>query len=300
MKSSSLHGLNADRGLPPWGRRLWYALNWLNNSILPNRKSNKIEIRKFAPQLSAEAWAQVEPKSSPSRALSDLFWMQLPWQRIQAALGEIRILDTGCGSGRYGIQLQNYSGGRVTNYTGLDERPHAEWPQVMKEHPFIKLLQADSASFAKSIPESTNLFISQSAIEHFPEDLTYFRQLRDFIAQGAKPALQVHLFPAAACLRLYRFHGVRQYTPRTVSLIAGLFPESEPTLFELGGPACNALHWEFITKPVLVERKADGRDTEPDEYARQLRAAIEKGSASQGQPSFYALVTQTRSKTSLF
>lgn len=291
MKSSSVHRLNADTGLSK-GRRFWVALNWLNNSLFANWKEPRLSIKKFVPELSEAAWANIHPKSSPSRALSDLFWMQLPWQRIQAELGEIHILDTGCGSGRYGIELQKYSGGRVASYTGLDERARPDWPVVMKEYPFINLLPADSAQFASLIPPDTNLFISQSAIEHFPEDLTYFRQLRDFITAYPHPILQIHLFPSAACLRLYRFHGVRQYTARTVSMIAQIFSQSTCTLFELGGPNCNKLHWEYITQPILLGGD-DRRETESEAYAKELRAAMEQDAQQLGSPSFYALVIES-------
>ncbi len=299
MKSSSIHRLNADTGLSKWGRRLWYFLNWLNTSLFPNWKEPRLSVKKFVPELSEAAWAQIHPKSSPSRALSDLLWMQLPWPRIQAELGEIHILDTGCGSGRYGIELQKYSGDRIASYTGLDDHPHAEWPNVMKQHPFIRLLPADSAQFANLIPQDTNLFISQSAIEHFPDDLTYFRQLRDFIDAHSRPTLQIHLFPSAACLRLYRLHGVRQYTPRTVSMIARLFPDSSCTLFELGGSACNALHWNYITRPILANGEADRRETETEAYARELRAAIEQDAPNRADPSFYALVIQKHLRTEI-
>lgn len=291
MKSSSIHRLNADTGLGKWGRRFWYSLNWLNNSLLPNWKERQLSIKKFRPELSTSAWANIHPKSSPSRALSDLFWMQLPWPRIQAELGELRIVDTGCGSGRYGLELQKYSGGRIASYTGLDEHAHADWPEVMKQQPFIKLLPADSAHFASVIPDDTNVFISQSAIEHFPEDLTYFRQLRDFMGAHQRPTLQIHLFPSAAGLRLYRFHGVRQYTPRTVSAITRLFAGSRATLFELGGPACNRLHWEYITKPIL-KGDQDRRETENKTYLNALQIAVQEDKQEQGDPCFYALVVE--------
>ncbi len=299
MKSTSIHRLNADKGLSKWGRRLWYALNWLNNSVFPNWKDHRLEIRKFAPRDSADVWAQVALKSSPSRALSDLFWMQLPWERIQDSLGRIHILDTGCGSGRYGLRLQQFSGGRVATYTGLDERFDPDWPSLTKESNFIKLEQADSAHFAGQIPAGTNLFISQSAIEHFPEDLTYFRQLRDFVAATSRPTLQFHLFPSAACLRLYRYHGVRQYTPRTISLIARLFPKSKCTLFALGGAACNSLHWKYITKPAM-DGTQDQRETLVEKYRMDLMSAINVDIISSGSlrayfndSSFWALVIQT-------
>ncbi len=48
-------------------------------------------------------------------------------------------------------------------------------------------------------------------------------QLRDFAAAINRPSILVHLMPSAACLRLYRHHGLRQYTPRTISKITRLF-----------------------------------------------------------------------------
>lgn len=298
MKSSSFHSLNADKGLTKWPRRLWYFLNWLNNSLFPNRKSSQLSLKRFQPDLSDKSWQHIHPKSSPSRALSDLFWMQLPWSQIAAELGQIHILDTGCGSGRYGIELQKFSGGLISSYTGLDDAPRPNWPETMKEHPFIRLQAADSASFVSMIPAQANLFVSQSAIEHFPEDLTYFRQLRDFIAKKSEPVLQIHLFPSAACLRLYRFHGVRQYTSRTVSQISSLFPKSSSMLFELGGGQSNALHWDFITEPNL-HAGSDRRETETEKYGQAMQAAIQ-ADTQLGHPSFYALVIHSNKKTELF
>ncbi len=244
VKSSSIHSLNADKGLSIRGRRFWYSLNWLDNSLFPNWKERRLAIKKFTPHLSADDW-------------------------------------------------QRNSNGRIASYTGLDEQLHPDWPEVMKQNSFIKLQQADSAQFASLIPAKTNLFISQSAIEHFPEDLTYFRQLRDFISARPSPALQIHLFPSAACLQLYRYHGVRQYTPRTVSAITRLFPHSICTLFELGGPTCNALHWDFITKPILLESGMDRRDTETAAYTKELHSAIEADVGEMGEPSFYALMVHS-------
>jgi hypothetical protein len=233
--------------------------------------------------------SQIEEKSSPTRTLGDLFWMQLPWPSWVAELGGLRILDTGCGSGRYGLEIQKFSRGGVKSYKGIDESSRPNWQTTMQENKFVELVAADSADFASLISAETNFFMSQSAIEHFPEDLTYFRQVRDFLLSKSTPWLQVHLFPSAACLPLYRFHGVRQYTPRTVSLITALFPDAQAVLYELGGPNCNRVHREYISGPVFAGAE-DRRNTETAQYRAALKNAIELDRAVSSSPSFYALV----------
>lgn len=290
MKSSSLHSLNSDPGLSKWGKRAWYLLNYANNNFLPRWKSENLELRQFVPNLSDYFWDQIDPKSSPTRALSDLFWMQLPWEEIAAKLGKLSILDTGCGSGRYGLEIQKHSHGGVLSYTGIDESSRPNWEETMREHKFVRLVAAGSENFSSLIPAETNFFMSQSAIEHFPEDVTYFRQVRDFLKTKTSPWMQVHLFPSAACLPLYRYHGVRQYVPRTVSPLTSLFPTAQSTLFSLGGQNCNNVHSEFISKPIFIHGKEDRRNTETDVYRAALKSAIARDVTSTVSPSFYALV----------
>ncbi|MQC26078.1 MAG: class I SAM-dependent methyltransferase [Chloroflexi bacterium] len=301
--STSLHRLNGDNGLDKYRRPLWYAINRINNSWLPNQKNENLELRNFKPDMGEKNWARLDPKSSPSRAFSDLFWMQLPWEKIQSSLGEIHIMDAGCGSGRYGLKLKSYSCGRIRSYFGFDEYPHKDWKSLQQKESFIRLIQADSRSFIDNIPPKTNFFISQSAIEHFQEDLTFFKQIQDFISDHQVNTLQVHIFPSAACLKLYRLHGVRQYTPRTISKISTLFQKnSYSILFGLGGAASNALHWEYITKPLYLDQIGDWRESKSETYAAKLRQVLNED-ASQAEliePSFYALVVHSNYKERLF
>ena len=110
MRSSSLHRLNADVGLGKWKRRIWYALNWLNNAFLPNLASSKLEISRFAPRLSEAEWESLPAKQSPSRALSDLFWMKLPWGRMQAELGELHMLMQAAARGTMARAFSSFRG----------------------------------------------------------------------------------------------------------------------------------------------------------------------------------------------
>lgn len=303
MRSTSLHRLNADVGLPKWKRGLWLLVNWLNNAFFPRRKSSHLEARPFSIKLSEEQWSKISIKSSPSRAFSDLFWMHLPWDNIQSELGEIHMLDAGCGSGDYGVKLQEFSEGRIESYTGLDEYAHPDWPEKLRENKYIKLFQADSRKLADQIPMDTNIFISQSAIEHFEDDLSYFRHIRDFIDRKKRNVLQIHLFPSSVCLKLFRLHGVRQYTPRTVSIITNLFrSNSSAILYELGDKNSNALHWEYITVPIYIDKTGDWRESRTEAYQVALRRVIKQDmiSATISQPAFYALISHSNGKSKLF
>lgn len=225
---------------------------------------------------------------SPSRVLSNLFWHELPWDAIKQESGGLHILDTGCGSDSYGDYLNTCSNGNVTRYVGLDVYEHPSWSTSTS--PNREFHRFNGRSIAPHIPPETNFFMSQSAIEHFPNDRRYFEDVQKFVDSQTRPLLQVYLFPSAACADLYGRHGYRQYTPRTVSRITRLFPTSHCFLFGLGGPACNRVHDTFITKPLAMEG-IDRRKTQPQEYQQELLRAIEQDKdATPTNPSFWALV----------
>jgi hypothetical protein len=300
MKSTSLHSLNSDRRLDRPRQVLWFGLNWLNNHFFPHASASRLQRRDFIADTSDAYWQQVVPGTTPSRRLCDLFWMQLPWEAMQSELGDLHIFDTGCGTGDYGLKLQAWSSDRLASYTGVDLFPNPAWPSLAESHPNFKFFQAGSDDILARIPSNANLFISQSAIEHFESDLRYFENLRAFIRQASRPVIQVHLFPSAACLRLYLFHGVRQYTPHTVTRITDLFDAGTSAwLFRLGGRECNRLHWRSITVPRLRKR-AELRISHPDDYELRLREAISRDNQRPSSPSFYALVIHSNPRQPLF
>jgi hypothetical protein len=296
MRSSSIHQLNADHHFGKWFRRFWYFLNWLNNGIFPNFRSSSLLIKQFQPKFSKAEWESLPPKQSPSRAYSDLFWMKLPWKSIQSRLENIHVLDSGSGAGNYAPRLIEYSNSRIGTYKGVDVFDSSNWKKLESLHSNVEFAKLNSKKILSEIPAQTNLFISQSAIEHFEEDLTFFRGIRTFVQANQRPTIQIHLFPSSICLKLYRGHGVRQYTPRTVSKIHALFEEfSSSELYKLGGARSNQLHWDFITKPIFLDKSNDRRESESPRYMQKLKQVIDSESISgdMDQPSFYALVIQS-------
>ena len=110
--------------------------------------------------------------------------------------------------------------------------------------------------------------MTHSAQEHFDEDLGYFKKLKDFVKSSKNNIIQVHIFPSRVGLYLYHFHGVRQYTPRTISRITRMFNDfSYAILFKLGGNFCNYLHYKYLTLYNKNNNK-NLRDLRPEEYKK--------------------------------
>lgn len=299
--TTSIHQLNGDRHLSAAGKVGYFFFNWLNNLFPDRRLDPRMARRDFHYADLGRHWSQLQPGSSPSRALSDLFWLSLPWPRIQQELNAIQILDVGCGSGRYGAHLIQWSGNRITAYVGADLCAQPSWRTLTNEDSRLRFIETDASDIARAIPDGTNFVMSQSTIEHLDHDLQFFGHVADHVRRLDSPALQIHLCPSAACLRLYMLHGVRQYTPRTLSRITRLFEHAHVALYGLGGRSCNRLHYQFITSPLIIRRKEDLRQTRASEYAGRLLAAIQHDMAHpQRAPAFYALVIHTRPRSRLF
>ena len=306
MKSTSIHRLNIDIKRHKVRKILWRVFNFANTNFFPNY-ARDLNIQHFMPHLTETDWEKINEKSSPSRALSDLFWLKLDWESIQKTLGEIHIFDVGCGSGNYALKLQEFSKHRIASYCGVDCRPRENWATLQEMSRFITLRELNSNNIYPAIPATTNLFISQSAIEHFEEDLVYFQQVKKYITRTQKEVIQAHLLPSKIHLKLFPLHGVRQYFPRTIAKITRLFDgeNSYSILFNLGGRHCNALHYEFITQPLFLKskkEKVDRRETETERYRMLLREAIAQDIQAKktNDPHCYALIIHSNYTTRLF
>mgnify|MGYP003393643730 CR=1 FL=1 len=298
MKSSSIHNLNADRGLNPIQKVLYLFLNWVNNLFPHTNSDSRIEFKKFEPKNLEKEWENTYPDSSAPRKFSDIFWRALPWGEIKKELGEIHIFDTGCGHGNYGARIQDGSGGLISSYTGVDAKRRDNWGVLEEKYSNFHFIESSSNDISSLIPPGTNVFISQSAIEHFDQDLAFFEQLRTFIDKSDRPIIQIHLFPAKATLPLYLFHGLRQYTPRTISKITQLFDSANQFfLFGLGGDKSKKLHWKYFTWPVLITRKYEKPTFDVSVYEKELRQSVESDlNYPSPSPLFWALIIYSHPK----
>lgn len=274
----------------------------MNNQLPYTAVDPAITIEDFRCDISEAQWQNLNQTSSPSRKLSDLFWETLPWPIINKELGSIQFVDCGCGGGSYGPKLLDWCNTENARYLGIDATFSNHWQDLTNLDQRLQFLQVDANTVAKHLPEKANLFVSQSAIEHFDDDLIFFSTLKHFIVRNKRPTVQILLFPSSACLLLYLLHGVRQYTPRTVSNITGLFGAfSYAVLYRLGGKACNRLHYDFITWPLLIKKAGDLRQSQTNEYDQRLRKATQDDMLRpQSSPAFWALVVHSYPTTQVF
>ncbi|MFO1528707.1 MAG: class I SAM-dependent methyltransferase [Kiritimatiellia bacterium] len=290
--SSSYHSFNMDRPRPAGSIRLWMAVNHLLHRLDGARGPGRLETSRFRPEWDEAFWSAMQPGLSPSRAWCNWFWSGLPWKGIRRALGRLDVLDLGCGSGAYARQWDAWSGG-LDRYTGVDFTARDAWTGV-NAGPGRTFHASDIIRYVQANPVSATLLLSQSALEHFPEDTRLMNLLRDRVMTAGGPRLQVHLVPSAACLALPRtrrapVHAAqRRETAGRISRHRRALPAGRT-----GGAAGNRVHHEWITAPVLAGR-GDRRATEPEGYQAALKRAMREDlEGDGGDPCFWAVVIQT-------
>jgi SAM-dependent methyltransferase len=261
----------------------------------------ELELARFSVSQAMSHWSEIDAGASPARRLSDFFWLSLPWPRISAQLrGDVRLLEVGCGTGRYGLLLRKCLGESFTRYLGLDVESHPEWTRCESDTT-INFVRSDVGAVEEYL-EGNNLIITQSALEHFDEDLAFFRRVSEYVRKVSEPVIQVHLMPSAGCLTTFLWHGVRHYTPRTTSRITAEFAsDTRKRLYFLGSARCNQIHRRYITYPWLFGRD-DRRQGRIETYNRELHEAmrLDELMPRGNEACFHALVLQTRVERDIF
>lgn len=297
--SSSQHILNGDFGLNIINKVLWLLANFRENYFNFSKLDRSINRKKFIVDDTLlnnyQRIGSGDYMPSPARLLADLFWNSLDPTKIKNFLqDEIRSIEIGAGHGIYGeFIMKNF--GKNTSYVGIDPQKSENWITLPTNQNF-QFHQA-SSSEVNNFLDNKNFIFTQSAIEHFVEDLKFFKLLARYVNDQNFPIYQIHIMPSEACLFTYPWHGVRQYNKKNISLINRLFPNSDVTLFSLGGSQALKLHLRHITLPNLL-RKKDLRKTNSDLYNSYLNSAVKKDFNSNNLDpcSFYALVIQSNYK----
>ena len=287
--SSSIHVINADRELNTIKKIQYFILNFICNLKCRVRIAN-FSTTKFSPtedQIDLHLKSLSEPQS-PSRILSNIFWESIDWRFVTETLqGEIRAIEVGCGSGRYGRKISQLT--QIESYTGVDIANSPEW-NSNSESNFDYVL--GSYEDFDSLVANQNLVITQSALEHFENDFKFFRLIGDYARGVTFPVLSIHLLPSPAGLFKFLLHGIRQYNKRSISnLVTNAGPSSYAVLYSLGGLRSNVFHFVSITLRSLILRKwVVSQEIESYRLKVQRPLVIDSKRKSIRCPSFYALV----------
>ncbi len=294
---SSLFNINGDRDLSTNMMRVYYVCNKINVLLNLYIKNENLTIRRFECEDIQKKYERPS-KLSPARILSNMFWDSLDWSRVKTELGSLRMLDIGCGTGLYYESMGRLSD--IESYVGVDVKENQKWAELTRENKNVKFIKMEKTNLSDYIPANTNFIFSQSAMEHVENDMIYFRNIHDYIEHKKKDVIQVHLLPSPECLRLYRGHGFRQYNERMVNSIFSIFKKnSYGVLYKLGNDELNRLHYDYITKPVLLGRVGDLRESRNAEYSDKLFQLL-KSKGRKDQSSFYALIIHSNFSNKLF
>jgi SAM-dependent methyltransferase len=285
--------------LEPRQRFQWYARNiglYLADEVAIDRVWN------FRCKDIAYPGPFCKPRKTPSRVLSNLFWLNLPASAIRDELGPIRLLDIGCGRGRYFPLLDRQLGG-VQSYTGTDVYRSPDFDKIERD-PRARFALSGAEELDPALIAETNLIFSQSSFEHVQFDLLSFRRIADAAKAKSSPTLQMHLLPSALMFRQYGPHGYRGYNSQCLKAIADLFADfSEVTVYTLGGSHCVEVHCDYIFD-CFDTAKRDRRKWRTSRYVAALQAAL---SADMAEPHIpvneacgVALVIHSRPMSGIF
>jgi hypothetical protein len=291
--------ISGDVPLTPAERFQWYASNialYNAEEVALNRVWN------FRCDLAPYPGPFCKARQTPSRVLSNLFWLNLPSAAIREELQQINLLDIGCGSGRYFTVLDKKLGG-VQAYTGIDVQRNPLIDQLERD-PRARFVLSPAEEVDLGILRESNLIYSQSAMEHVPLDLLTFRRIAETARAKTTPTLQLHLLPSALMFRQYGPHGYRGYNSQALKAIVDLFADfSEVTIYTLGGPRGVDVHCDYIFD-CFDTAKGDRRKAWRSGYVgavqEALRADMAEASIPVHEACALALVIHSHPRTSIF
>jgi len=146
-------------------------------------------------------------KSSPGRKILNQFLFQELSNIIP--IGEIDMLDLGCGSGYFRNILADL--GYRGCYTGIDIYKHKDFDN--NGIYLFKSIFIESKIESFETRKKFDLVLSNTALEHIENDAFAISKCASFLKPGGS---QLHIIPSFWSLFLYLWHGYRQYNPKRI------------------------------------------------------------------------------------
>lgn len=285
--STSFHTINYDKPLSFGKKLIWFFFNFINNLFINRHLDKNLNFKNFNYSLSKLYFDKVSYELSPLRFLSNLFWMSVPWKNIIDNIGNLKILEIGSGTGKYGIFFNSLLNKNLLNYTGVDLKQN-----TIKNIPENFKFHIDTCDNVTNYIQDHNVLITMTAIEHFENDLSFFKKIKQHLDKTKQELIQIHVMPAFPCLKTYLGHGLRQYSPSTLSKITRLYSGNDlKILIPLGNKEFNKLTFKFITLPRIF-KSIDKRKSNFNFYKKSLNKLLST-QINDSKPTAYALVICT-------
>ena len=290
MRSNLIRNISGDRKLNLFQYIYWMFIAYLNIKFDRFKIYKRLQVINYKPKKTYSSLKKKKP--SPSRYLCDLFWKELPYRFIFPY--GFRAVEVGCGTGVYGNFLKKNK--NFKTYTGIDIKNN--WKFNDKKLNFIQ----DSFKNIDNYFYKINFLFTQSALEHFDEDLDFHFKISKQIKKNYKKKkfFQLHFVPSENCLFTYLAHGYRHFTINSISKICEFYDknETEFIVFKLGSINSLKLHLRYITLPKFYSKFTSRYEVA--DYKVKLDDAILKDSndSENDDSSFYAIMILSNYKKS--
>lgn len=279
--SNQFRNFSGDKKLNLIEKIIWFLISFINIKFNSNI-SIRIYLKKFFINKELINKKDFFKTKSPIRLVCNTFWQSINWKEINQNLkNDLRILEVGCGTGRYFEFLKKISKSTKFNYTGIDIK-NSNFKKKKN-----KLFYLDNANNVDLYLEKVNFLFTQSAIEHFENDLIFFKKISKYLNKKSKKFIQVHLFPSESCLYTYLFHGYRHYNYKMISKLTESFGDNHNFyLFHIGSKHTNKFTFQQITLNRVLKKKINTIDI------KKLKTSIQNDNKIEtfNNASFYGLV----------
>lgn len=170
--------------------------------------------KKFKPKVNHEIISKIvqEKIYSPGR-LGSLNYL-INFIKNHFSNKELKVLDLGCGSGRYYNWIRKINADKDYEYVGIDVKENPEWMKLRNDN--VRFYQKDIQSvYDLDLPINPNFIFSQSALEHARNDILLLKTL----VEKYPNTKQLHILPGSISGINYLAHGYRRYNKNELNRI---------------------------------------------------------------------------------
>ena len=253
--SNKFKNFSGDKKLNFLQKFFWFLISFINIKFTGDL-DKKINFKKFKINQKLLTKNNIFKSKSPIRLICNVFWQSIDWSLIKSKLNNnLRLLEVGCGDGRYYDFIKKVSRIENIHYTGIDVKK-----KIFKKK--NTLFIQDNAYNVDSYLKKINFLFTQSAIEHFKYDLIFFKKISKILNRTNKKFIQLHLFPAESTLYTYLFHGYRHYNLKMISKLTESFNKKHKFfLFSIGSKNINQYTFKEITIKRIFKKKISNLNT---------------------------------------